>query len=255
MEYQKFLYRNHGARRPDRKHTNSPPVADQPTKVRPMPGALLTAILLTLGTTFPQAAPACGWWGDSELSASREAAVVYSGGQTSIGGRFLIETPEQLTRQANRLRRLGVPGHAGAVRLYRQATESGYPPAQNNLGAMYEQGLGVAPDLAEAARWYRLAAGQGEASAQHSIGMLLIAGNGVERDMNAGIHWLEKSARQGHAPACADLGRLYASGGEHLERDEHKAMFWWQQAKRYGHPAAAEALRVLPGTWSESNVE
>lgn len=52
-----------------------------------------------------------------------------------------------------------------ALRWYRLAAGQGSPEAQNNLGAMYEQGLGIARNDITAAYWYRLAAEQGNSPA------------------------------------------------------------------------------------------
>ncbi|WP_260294642.1 tetratricopeptide repeat protein [Sedimenticola hydrogenitrophicus] len=205
---------------------------------------LVAGSLLGLGVTMPGSVFACGWWGDAENDTSQDVITVDGDGQVRESGGQAVQSPEALTRQANRLRRFGASGHAGAVRLYRQAAQAGYAPAQNNLAAMYEEGLGVAPDLSEAARWYRLAAGQGEAHAQHSLGEMLLAGRGIERNPAEGIEWIERAASQGHASACADLGRFY-SKGEHLEKNLDRARYWWQQAARSGYPNAQAAIEAL----------
>jgi TPR repeat protein len=56
----------------------------------------------------------------------------------------------------------GVPeDHALALRLFRLAAEQGDADAQNNLGGMYAEGLGVAADAVEAYMWFELAASAG----------------------------------------------------------------------------------------------
>ena len=54
----------------------------------------------------------------------------------------------------------------------------GIAAAQNNVGHLYEEGLGVSQDYSIAMRWYRLAAEQGLSEAQHSIGMRYYSGDG-----------------------------------------------------------------------------
>ena len=44
---------------------------------------------------------------------------------------------------------------------YRKAAESGNTNALNNLGMMYEKGLGVDADIVQAHKWYSLAANNG----------------------------------------------------------------------------------------------
>jgi TPR repeat protein len=71
----------------------------------------------------------------------------------------------------------------------RLAAERGDAQAQIKLAAMYEEGRGVAKDLAEAARWYRLAAEQGHAKAQNILGVLYAEGQGVARDHIEAYKW------------------------------------------------------------------
>ena len=207
-------------------------------------GVIAGVFMSALATLLPTPAPACGWWGEGENDTAREPVSVDGEGHVLKGAQQAQTTPEAVTRQANRLRRYGAAGYAGALRLYRQAADAGYAPAQNNLAAMYEEGLGVAASLAEAARWYRIAAEQGEPHAQHSLGMMLLAGRGVQQHTEEGLRWIEQAAQQGHPSACADLGRFYSTG-EYLGKDTGKAIYWWEQAERLGYPAADEALDTL----------
>ncbi|WP_406569303.1 tetratricopeptide repeat protein, partial [Aeromonas veronii] len=62
---------------------------------------------------------------------------------------------------------------------YRKAAEQGDAMAQFNLGAMYEQGKGVAQDDKQAVAWYRKAAEQGYAMAQSNLGGMYNTGSGV----------------------------------------------------------------------------
>jgi TPR repeat protein len=54
-------------------------------------------------------------------------------------------------------------------RIERQA-EGGDKVAQNNLGYMYENGIGVTEDNLEAAKWFTKAAEQGHAGAYNNLG-------------------------------------------------------------------------------------
>lgn len=56
-----------------------------------------------------------------------------------------------------------------AVAWYRKAAESGYAGAQNSLGVMIMQGLGVKADCGEAVRWYARAAAQGYDPAKRNL--------------------------------------------------------------------------------------
>jgi hypothetical protein len=59
--------------------------------------------------------------------------------------------------------------YATAYREFLPLAKQGDAKAQNNLGVMYDNGLGAPQDYAEAVRWYRLAAEQGVAEAQNNL--------------------------------------------------------------------------------------
>lgn len=99
-----------------------------------------------------------------------------------------------------------------ALNWYTLAARQGHAGAQNNLGAMYHNGVGVPVDTAEAARWYRLAADQGFAMAQFNLALLLGWGVGVPMDEPEATDLLHKAAAQGHIEACSVLGTLYRFG-------------------------------------------
>jgi hypothetical protein len=72
--------------------------------------------------------------------------------------------------------------HTKAMKWYRKAAEQGNADAQNNLGACFKYGQGVAKDPVEAVKWYRIAAEQGHASAQFFLGECFMNGDGVAKD-------------------------------------------------------------------------
>ena len=76
--------------------------------------------------------------------------------------------------------------YATAMRLYRPLAEQGNAEAQNELGTLYEQGLGVPEDYAEAMKWYARAAEQGEAAAQNNLGATYESGKGVRAGEQVG---------------------------------------------------------------------
>jgi TPR repeat protein len=54
-----------------------------------------------------------------------------------------------------------------------------HPPAYTGFGVLYYYGRGVKRDYGEAMRWYRKAADQGDAFAQNNVGWLYANGLGV----------------------------------------------------------------------------
>lgn len=139
---------------------------------------------------------------------------------------------------------LTLSGAAGGVGLPDFATlkgeaEGGDPYAQLNLGAAYDQGLGVASDLEEAERWYRRAAEQGLAEARFNLGHLLVSrGEAVE-----GAKWLRAAAEQGLADAQYLLGVICAEGLG-LPRDAGEAERWLRRAAEQDHGEAQAYLEA-----------
>jgi TPR repeat protein len=73
--------------------------------------------------------------------------------------------------------------------------------AQNNVGYLYHNGLGVTADYTEAMAWYRKAADQGYAVAQRQIGWLYAKGQGVPQDKKQARLWMSRAADGGDTPA------------------------------------------------------
>ncbi|MDR0833393.1 MAG: PEGA domain-containing protein [Candidatus Symbiothrix sp.] len=62
--------------------------------------------------------------------------------------------------------------YAEAARLYQNAANQGYAPAQYNLGLLYEFGYGVKQSKSNARKWYQKAAGQGVREARDRLKIL-----------------------------------------------------------------------------------
>ena len=88
--------------------------------------------------------------------------------------------------------------------------------AQNNLGELYENGVGVAENKRFAAGWYRKAAEVDFAPAQFNLGRLYALGIGVKKDPVQARLWLEKAKAQGIPQADEVLRWLdtQAGGGQ-----------------------------------------
>ena len=77
--------------------------------------------------------------------------------------------------------------------MFRRSAEKGYSGAQDNLGAAYRAGSGVAQDYAEALKWFHAAADQADAVGQFNLGGMYELGDGVflslPRKRRSGICW------------------------------------------------------------------
>jgi len=129
-------------------------------------------------------------------------------------------------------------GHyATAIRAWLPLAEAGSAEAANNIGHMYEEGLGVAQNYGEAMDWYRKAALQELAQAQHNVGLLYYNGYGVAANPREAMRWFRLAANQGLAASEYMLGLAYQSG-EGAELDYTEARRWFLLSARQGYADA-----------------
>jgi TPR repeat protein len=88
-----------------------------------------------------------------------------------------------------------------AMRLLRPLAAGGDATAQYNVGAMYEEGLGVPIDYTEAVGWLLQAAEQGNSEAKNHLGFLYLYGRGVSQDYVSAHMWFELAASEGNVRA------------------------------------------------------
>jgi hypothetical protein len=117
------------------------------------------------------------------------------------------------------------------------AAEQGHPPAQLQLGAVYENGKFVRQDLKEAAKWYRLAAERGVVTAQANIGSMYFRGSGVPKDYVEAFKWTRLAAEQGEARSQLLLGVMHYYG-DGVSQDLIAAYMWLTLAAAQGKDEA-----------------
>jgi TPR repeat protein len=93
----------------------------------------------------------------------------------------------------------GVSGQnvAEGLRHIRSSADQGYAPAQDALGAMYDEGQFVTRDPQQAISWYKKAASQGDNLAAMALGYFYFTGVGVSRDLDAAKKWFSTAADSG----------------------------------------------------------
>jgi TPR repeat protein len=129
-------------------------------------------------------------------------------------------------------------GHyATAIRAWLPLAEAGSAEAANNIGHMYEEGLGVAQNYSTAMDWYRKAALQELAEAQHNVALLYYNGYGVAANPREALRWFRLAANQGLAASEYMLGLAYYSG-EGVDLDYSEARRWFLQSARQGYADA-----------------
>jgi TPR repeat protein len=80
-----------------------------------------------------------------------------------------------------------------ALRIWMQAAEAGDADAQNNVGEIYERGLGEGPNYEAAVIWYKKAADAGNARAMFNLGTLYEQGLGVPQDKLQALNLYRRS--------------------------------------------------------------
>lgn len=121
---------------------------------------------------------------------------------------------------------------ADAASALARATDDGDAEAQNLLGVMHLNGMGVAQEPRRSAALFSAAAEQGLKEARYNLSSLLYNGLGIQRDETRAQEELLAAARAGHRPALRSLGYLY-----HLTGDEER----WQRLSTRCFRIAAEA--------------
>ena len=128
---------------------------------------------------------------------------------------------------------MGRDTHEKALLLFLRGAEHGDARAMNNLGSLYEKGLGVAQDYTKAREWYEKAADNGDAVAMGNLGILYSTGHGVAQDYAKAREWFEKAVHKGYNRAMTNVGWLYQSG-QGVAQDYAKAREWYEKAASKG---------------------
>lgn len=89
------------------------------------------------------------------------------------------------------------------ARLYYEfAAKSDNAVAQNKLGNIYHEGLGVDKNLFKAKSYYEQAAQNGNKYAQYNLGNAYYHGEGCNVDIDEAFKWLNLSCKSGYKKAC-----------------------------------------------------
>ncbi len=140
---------------------------------------------------------------------------------------------------------LGVEPDIGrAVHWFAQAANAGNPSGMSNYGRMLEQGRGIPPNPAEAARWFDQAARKGQAEAQYNLGLLYENGRGVEKSDTAAAAWYSRAASQNQRDALARLGHFYRTGRA-VEQNLQRAALLLYAAAMEGSETAVKELESM----------
>jgi hypothetical protein len=122
---------------------------------------------------------------------------------------------------------------AGALAQWQALAERGDIIAANNLGYLYENGVGVQRDYAKALHWYRKVAEAGAPIGQYNLGSAYLAGRGVEQDLVEAAKWLMLAAAGGVPEARTALAKLEPQlSKEQLGEARFRAVEWRSEKQR-----------------------
>lgn len=93
------------------------------------------------------------------------------------------------------------------AKLYFQAADLGYAPAQNALGNCYCNGYGVEKSVEKAFEWYKKAADQGLSEAQYNLACCF-----EKHHEKLMFVWMKKAADQSYSNALYKIGEFYEYG-------------------------------------------
>ena len=201
---------------------------------------------------LPEIAGACGWAGDGEADDDDDTIWVGADGSALVEQTTPLEDPEFQNRLGNIFRK--GKDYIQAIGWYRKAASQGVESAQNNLAAMYEQGLGIAKSEPFAAQWYRLAADQGNGKAQHSLGQMYLEGRGISSNIHQASKWILKSAQNGHVSAMKKIANMFWEGHGVL-KNNIQAYKWWKLAAMHGEESSEKSLEMVKPAMDTKAIE
>jgi len=131
-------------------------------------------------------------------------------------------------------------GFATARRIWRDLAAAGDARAQFNLGTLYDEGRGVAPNPALAREWWRKAAAQDMPEALHNLAVDALfgaAGSGDAAAQEKALRDLARAAELGSRRSQYVLGKIYLHG-RNVPADPVKGRYWIEKAANQGFDRA-----------------
>ena len=120
-----------------------------------------------------------------------------------------------------------------AVAILKPLADSGNAKAQYWLADIYENGLGVKPDMTMAMSLLEKSAAQGFLPAERHLGGLYLRGNETLQNFGKAQTWLHKAAVAGDGEAQEELGHIHALGLG-VTADIPEAYAWYETAALSG---------------------
>lgn len=141
-----------------------------------------------------------------------------------------------------------------AVKWFGKSAQQGDAYGQWSLGCCYADGKGVPQDHAEAVKLFRKGAKQNLAWAQNELGFCYLVGQGVSQNLFQALKWYRLAAAAGNAGGQYALGRCYQMG-QGLLQDTVQAYKWLRLAADQDHERAKEEVTGLAAQMSPSDLQ
>ena len=123
--------------------------------------------------------------------------------------------------------------------------DSRHPQANNVLGHMYEEGVGVEKNLQKAMQCYTKAAVGGVPDAECRLGHMYYHGAVGKKNPKKAAFWLTRAAQHDVAEAQNTLGHMYLTG-DGVRKNFRAAGQWLGRAAAHGVTDAAQTIENLP---------
>lgn len=128
-----------------------------------------------------------------------------------------------------------------AIYYFKMAAEQGNILAQVKLASLYMD----LEQYEHAMNWLLKAEKQNSSYAQNYIGSLYGQGLGVDKNENTMLHWMIKSAKNGNEMAQTALGEIYLRGLYGVAKDKSEAKRYYSLAAKQGSFEAKERMKEL----------
>lgn len=129
------------------------------------------------------------------------------------------------------------------IKYYQRAGKLGDGIGYNNLGTLYERGLGVKQNFFEAFKFYKKAC-ELNVRACYNLAVAYHNGTGTKQDFaNAKRHY-ESACDASEGSACTNLGVLYAYG-QGVKQDKSSAKKYHRKGCNLGDKVGCDNYRIL----------
>jgi TPR repeat protein/serine/threonine protein kinase len=143
-----------------------------------------------------------------------------------------------------------------AADLYDQACSAGNPLSCKNLENMYSTGKWVAKDEVHAAELHQKACDSGEMKGCSNLGAVYELGNGVEKkDKKRAAELYQKACNSGEVDGCRRLARMVANGNGVANLDSNQVVELLQKACNGGDMALCRDLALRYETGNGVNTK